>query len=212
MQKRLRNRIAAAEAAPATRAMLAKRSKGAAKTRAATAKLGGGATDLASLKDRPKSPKSMTATGGLPFRESLDRLTKIVEEEFDKALNKKRSLNEDGGDAMASALRGGSQGASYAGSPGDEAAALIRQAAEKDQKDLLAVATKTHSSKAIPWLKGKVQAQVAKKTPTPAPPGKTRDSNAEKTLRQARERRAAAAKKAKRAAGGGGGGQGGGRR
>ena len=91
-----------------------------------------------------------------------NELKQIIKEELEATL----SENEDAKAAIIARLLKGKHAASYAGSPGEEAAALILQAAPKDQKNLITVAAKNHSDRAIAWLKTKVQTQVAKKPAT----------------------------------------------
>jgi hypothetical protein len=130
-----------------------------------------------------------TVTGGLPAmggmpRESLNRLTKIVEEEFDKVLNKKRSLNEVSDPVLTATTPMGKQlekaGLAAVGYKGLDRAGQAVLAAQARRPDLakkildtsMEYAGKNMSSSdlvdALKGVKAKA-AQVAKKVPEKVP-------------------------------------------
>ena len=142
--RRIQNKIKRLELEPSVQRMLAKRARGAADTRAAQAKMRG---------------DSMTAGGdGRPVKENIEKLTNLIAEEFKATL----SENEDAKAAIIGRLLKGKHAASYAGSPGQEAADLILQLPKGGREELINTVAATHSAEAIPKLKDAVDAQPKK--------------------------------------------------
>ena len=185
---RLQNRVKRLKLKPDVEKMLAARERRAGEARAAQARLGGGATELAGVQDQPRSG-AVAGGAGRPggVKESIKKLTSLIAEEFKATL----SENEDAKAAIIARLLKGKHAASYAGSPGKEAADLILQLPKGGREELINTVAATHSAEAIPKLKDAVDAQPKKPAEQSkvAKKPKPRTSHEKKTLQQARGRR-----------------------